>query len=110
MTFPSNSTKSTQFFYLLHVDIWSPFNHVYVEGYKYFITVLDYFTRHTWICLMKTKVETRTNLQNFIDMIENQFNYHLKVLRSDNDSEFLMTIFFNRKWILHQTSCVETPQ
>jgi len=43
-------------------------------------------------------------------MIENQFNCHLKVLRSDNDSEFLMTDFFNRKGIVHQTSCVETPQ
>jgi len=66
---PSSSTKSTQFFYLLHVDIWDPFNHVFVEGCKYFLTVVDYFNRYTWICLMKTKVETCTHLQNFINMI-----------------------------------------
>jgi len=42
-------------------------------------------------------------------MIENQFSIHLKVLRSDNGREFLMTGFFNKKEIVHQTSCVETP-
>jgi len=42
-------------------------------------------------------------------MIENQFNTHLKVLRGDNDPEFLMTDFFNRKKVVHQTDCVETP-
>jgi len=45
---------------------------------------------------MKTKVETRTHLQNFINMIENQFSIHLKVLRSDNGFEFFMTYFFNK--------------
>jgi len=34
---------------------------------------------------MKTKAETRAHLQSFINTSENQFNYHLKVLRSDND-------------------------
>jgi len=56
---------------------------------------------------MKTKVETHTDLQNFINLIENQFNIHLKVLRSDNGYEFLMTDLFNRKGIVHQTSCVK---
>jgi len=39
-------------------------------------------------------------------MIENQFNFHLKVLRSDNGPELLMIDLFNRKGIVHQTSCV----
>jgi len=43
-------------------------------------------------------------------MFENQFNTHLKVLRSDNDPEFLMIYLFNRKNIVYQTSCVKTPQ
>jgi hypothetical protein len=34
----------------------------------------------------------------------------VKAIRSDNGPEFLMTNFFNSKGILHQTSCVETPQ
>jgi len=69
LPFPSSSTKSTQFFDLLHVDR-GHFNHVYVEGYKYFLTIKDDFIQYTWIYLMKTKVETPTHLQNFINMIE----------------------------------------
>ena len=42
-------------------------------------------------------------------MIENQFNTHLKVLRSDNDLEFLITDLFNIKVIVRQTNCVKTP-
>ena len=43
-------------------------------------------------------------------MIETQFNTKIKVLRSDNDLDFLMSDFFNSKGVVHQTSCVKTPQ
>jgi len=44
-----------------------------------------------------------------INMIEFQFNTHLKVLRSDDELELILADFFNRKLIFHQTSCVKTP-
>ena len=84
-------------------------NHISIEGYKYFLTLVNYFTRYTWICLMKTKVEPCTYLQNFINMIESPFSTHLKVLRSDNGPRFFMTDFLIEKilfiklvvWKLH---------
>jgi len=38
----------------------SPLIRVYVEGYKYFLTIADDFIWYTWICLMKTKAERHT--------------------------------------------------
>lgn len=32
------------------------------------------------------------------------------MLRSDNGDKFSMTAFFNEKGIIHQRTCVETPQ
>ena len=51
-----------------------PLNHVCIKGYKYFLT-LD-FTRYSWICLMKTKVEAYTHLQNFINIYEISYLSH----------------------------------
>lgn len=43
-------------------------------------------------------------------MVETQHNSHVKTIRSDNSSEFLMPQFYTSKGISHQTSCVESPQ
>jgi hypothetical protein len=59
---------------------------------------------------MKSKSDTRPLLISFITMIQNQFNTMLKHIRNDNGQEFHMLDFFASKGIIHQHSCVETPQ
>lgn len=44
-------------------------------------------------------------------MAERQFNKQVKIVRSDNETKFTsLRPFFATKGILHQTSCVYTPQ
>jgi hypothetical protein len=43
-------------------------------------------------------------------MIETQYNAKIKIVRSDNGVEFIMPEYYASKGILHQRSCVETPQ
>lgn len=59
---------------------------------------------------MKNKTETRQHVIDFINLIENQFNCNVKIVRSDNGPEFTISQFYASKGNLHQTSCVETPQ
>ena len=59
---------------------------------------------------MKHKSEARTLLIHFIQMVANQFSKSIKVIRSDNGSEFKIPEFYSSKGIIHQTSCVNTPQ
>ena len=59
---------------------------------------------------MKHKSQTRELLVNFINMVETQFNSKVRIIRSDNGSEFKIQDFFSKKGIIHQTSCVNTPQ
>lgn len=52
-------------------------------------------------------------LKNFLSYVTTQFNTSVKMLRSDNDTEFTnhdITSFLASHGILHQTSCVKTPQ
>jgi hypothetical protein len=110
LSYAHSFNKASKPFELIHFDIWGPLAVKSVNGFSYFLTDVDDYTRYTWITLMKTKAEARQNVVNFIQLIENQYNSKVKNVRSDNGPEFLMPNFYNSKGIIHQTSCVESPQ
>ena len=43
-------------------------------------------------------------------MILTQFKTSIKVLRTDNDPKFAIDSFYASKGVVHQLSCIETPQ
>jgi hypothetical protein len=110
LPFVSSVNKATKCGELIHFDIWGPTSIVSVHGHKYFLTVVDDYSRFTWIILLKTKSEVSLLVQQFIVMLENQFNTVVKTVRTNNGPEFLIPKFYASKGIIHQTSCVETPQ
>ena len=110
LSFSPSSIVSHSAYDLLHVDIWGPFGIPSILGHKYFLTIVDNFSRYTWVSCMKTKAETRPALETFIKLIHTQFHKAVKIIRSDNGPEFNMIDFFHKNGIHHQTSCVETPQ
>jgi len=59
---------------------------------------------------MKHKSDTKDLLVNFINMVENQFDFKVNIIRSDNGLEFKLESFYANKGIIHQTSCINTPQ
>ncbi|XP_022895254.1 uncharacterized protein LOC111409434 [Olea europaea var. sylvestris] len=77
---------------------------------RYFLTIVDDYTRCTWIYLMHHKLEASTYITTFINLVETQFSLKVKTLRTDNGPEFTMKKFYLDKGIIHQTSCVSTPQ
>jgi len=52
------------------MDIWGPFSKVSIHGHKYFLTIVDDFSRFTWVVLLKTKAEVQINVQNLIALVE----------------------------------------
>ena len=99
--FPYSHIKSIAAFNLLHVDIWGPNLMLSVHGYRYYLTVVDDFTRHTWISFMQSKSETRNCLTNFINMVETQFSCKVKSNKLDNGPEFDLVSFYSSKGIVH---------
>lgn len=109
-SFPTSINRASKIFGLLHMDLWGPFAVDSIHGYKYFLTILDDHSRFTWVILIKGKHETQMHIQNFITMVQNQFGVAVKRIRTDNGLEFKMGTFYASKGILHQISCMETPQ
>ena len=81
----------------------------YIDNCKYFLTIVDDCSRSTWVYLLKHKSQTQSILEQFCNLVETQFAKRVKVVRTDNGTEFIMKDFFAQKGILHQLSCVETP-
>ena len=83
------------------------------DGFKYFVTFVDDFTRITWIYVLKLKSELFQMFLDFHTLVATQYSSKISVLRSDNGSEYLsnkMKSFLSSHGIIHQTSCVGTPQ
>lgn len=59
---------------------------------------------------MHLKFETQQILKDFITQVENQFDTKVKAIRTDNGAEFILHSYYASKGIIHQTTCVETPQ
>ena len=59
---------------------------------------------------MKSKSETRSLIQSFYTMIKTQFDKSIKAFKIDNGLEFEIIEFFKLHGIIHQHSCVATPQ
>ncbi|XP_019241225.1 PREDICTED: uncharacterized protein LOC109221215 [Nicotiana attenuata] len=112
--FPISHIKTNQAFDLIHIDTWGPYRTPTHNGYKYFLTIVDDFSRATWTYLLSTKSNVFSVLKYFLSMVERQFNAKVKIIRSDNDLELgkatAASLFLESQGILHQTSCVGTPQ
>jgi hypothetical protein len=110
LPFPVSDSTSNKIFDLVHCDIWGPFSINSLNSVKYFLTIVDDFSRFIWVLLMVSKSQSRSLLVSFINLVANQFNTMVKILRSDNGIEFQMPEFYQSKGIVHQLSFVETPQ
>ncbi|GJY67437.1 ribonuclease H-like domain-containing protein [Tanacetum coccineum] len=83
------------------------------SGGLYMFDIYYDFSRAVWVYLIKSKDEVFGYFVDFVNLISNQFLKRVKVIRSDNGTEFInnkMDVFLRDKGIVHQTSCAYTPQ
>ncbi|XP_071728992.1 uncharacterized protein [Rutidosis leptorrhynchoides] len=113
LPFPLSEQKTTSLGELIHLDLWGPFKIQSREGFKYFLTIVDDYSRAVWIYMLKSKEDMYDNVFSFVQLLENQFTKRIKIIRFDNGTEFFnnkMADFLKTKGIIHQTTCTYTPQ
>ncbi|XP_019431638.1 PREDICTED: uncharacterized protein LOC109338780 [Lupinus angustifolius] len=80
---PTLSTVYNASFDLVYVDLWGPTPVYSGTGFRYYFSIVDAFTKHTWIFLLKLKSETFSLFQYFLDCVETQFNVTIKYVQND---------------------------
>ncbi|GJT05212.1 putative ribonuclease H-like domain-containing protein [Tanacetum coccineum] len=99
--------------HMLHMDLFGPTNVKSLMKKSYCLVVTDDFSRFSWVFFLATKDETSGILKTFITEIENQLDHKVKVIRSDNGTEFknsIMNQFCEIKGIKREFSVARTPQ
>lgn len=110
LSFESHNHMSSSPFDLIHLDVWGPFKRESIEGYKYFLTIVDDHTRVTWIYMLRNKSDVSKFFPIFLKYVSTQFNAIVKSIRTDNAPELAFTEILEQSGITHQYSCPYTPQ
>ncbi|XP_019258158.1 PREDICTED: uncharacterized protein LOC109236429 [Nicotiana attenuata] len=69
--------------------LWGPYHIPTYDGYKYFITLVDDYSRSTRTHLLTCKSNALHIIKAFVAMVENQLQTTIKTVRTDNDLEFV---------------------
>nr|GEV26749.1 putative ribonuclease H-like domain-containing protein [Tanacetum cinerariifolium] len=97
----------------LHMDLFGPTFVKSLNKKSYFLVITDDYSRFTWVFFLATKDETSSTLKTFITGLENQLSLKVKVIRSDNGTEFKnsdLNQFCGLKGIKREFSVPRTPQ
>ena len=79
---------------LIHADICGPMNTSSVTGCKYFLLIVDDFSRKMWVYILKHKSDVFSIFQKFKSLVEKESGCNIITLRTDNGGGILFFCFF----------------
>ncbi|KAL0537750.1 hypothetical protein IC582_026735 [Cucumis melo] len=97
----------------VHSDLWGPTKEVSMGGSRYFISIIDDFSRKVWIYPLKQKDEAFGKFLEWKKQVENQTGRKVKYLRTDNGLEFVnnkFNQFCKSEGITRHFTVTYTPQ
>lgn len=111
LQFSLSESRSSHPLALIHTDLWGPAPIPSTTGAKYFLLLIDDYSRFSWIYPLHTKYQALPTFVKFKTLIENQLNTRIKCLQSDNGGEFLaFHSYLTAHGIPHRFSCPKTPK
>nr|CAB3499537.1 unnamed protein product [Digitaria exilis] len=87
LPFSSSSSHASHAFDLIHFDLFtSPI--LSISSYKYYLVVVDDFSRYSWTFPLRAKSNAFPTLLHFFAWVSTQFGRTVKVVQCDNGREF----------------------
>ncbi|KAM1099314.1 hypothetical protein TB2_005809 [Malus domestica] len=112
--FPRNQVyRATAPLELIHVDLCGPMKTESIAGNKYFMLLIDDFTRMIWVYFLRYKSDAFSCFKKFKAMAELQSGFKIKTLRSDRGGEFKSAEFdqfCEKEGLQRQFTLAYTPQ
>jgi len=79
--------KAKEILEVIHSDIIGPISKS-ITGKRFILTIIDEYSRKSWIFLLASKSEATDIIINFFNYLINQFVNKIKSLKSDNPKEY----------------------
>jgi hypothetical protein len=96
MSFPKKTTfRASNVLELIHSNICGPLQTCSINGYYYFATFIDHYSRFTAVYFLKQKSDFFSKFKAYKALVENQTNKKIKTLQSDNGGEYKSQAFMN---------------
>jgi transposase InsO family protein len=111
--FKSKEYSTTRPLEIVHIDLVGTTTTKGLKGEKYFMLLVDDYTRMTTVSFLKNKSEDFENFKVYKEMVEKEMDSKIKCLKSDNGGEFTSKEFMdycNKHGIKRQLSIAKTPQ
>ena len=93
--FKSKEYSTTIPLEIMHTDLVGPTTTKGLKGERYFMLLVDDYTRMTAIFFLKNKSEAFENVKIYKEMVENEMDSKIKFLRSDNGGYFTSKEFMD---------------
>ncbi|XP_073121748.1 uncharacterized mitochondrial protein AtMg00300-like [Henckelia pumila] len=68
----------------IHSDLWVPSRTETRGGGRYFMTIIDEYSRKVWTFVLKAKDEAYNKFKYWLQVVENKTDWRMKHLRTDN--------------------------
>ena len=114
LPFPKRSgIKSKQPLDLIHTDVCGPMRTPTPKGCRYFVTMIDDFSRYCVVYFLKKKSEVTERIKEYVQFVKTLFGRTPKVIRSDQGGEYqneVLDRFCREEGITQQFTTAYTPQ
>lgn len=95
LPFPSNGNRSKSLLNVIHMDIAGPMEVASIGGSRYYLLLVDDYSRMAYIYFLKQKSQALDCFKEFKAKVENELDKKIKTIRSDNGLEFCNKEFDN---------------
>ena len=112
ISFWSKKNCSNELLELVHTNLCGPSKVKILQGYKYFMLLIDDYSRMVWVTFLREKSEALEKFKIFKVMVEIETGLKIKCLRSDRGGEFTSSefnSFCEEHGIKRQLSALRTP-
>jgi hypothetical protein len=93
LPFGTSTRKTTKILQLVHSDVCGPVETVSIGKNKYFMTLIDDYSRKVFVYFLERKNQAFDKFREFKAAVENELGEKIVCLRTDNGGEYVNTEF-----------------
>jgi hypothetical protein len=98
---------------IVYSDVWGPAPISSINGFRYYVSFIDAYSRFTWFFPLKHKSQVLSSFMHFKNTMENLLGTTIKIFRTNCGGEYSKNsfqTFCSSHGILHQFTCPHTSQ